>query len=621
MNKKAKREDVVCVICGLPILKDSLVARDGIYYHSKCLDEHAEKERNDRRSAIKIIGLGTALATATFLGADKIASATTIPTGGGISSPKSFVLPQLYFDPPNAQPGQMWYRLDRGVTVYHDGVAEMNVYSGGNHLVLTVSAEGLANGLSDIPNDGADFGPDTMLTAKSPSQYGPPYTQTSGIQEALNYAQSQLRTCFPPQFSSPVRPIYYNVKRVRLLPGLFNISSPIALPFFGEYNGYLTFLPNELEGSGPLATFIIDATSTGLSSMVTINAPTGGYIPNQEISQENFNYIGNFSLVANNNNTQYGLELNIGDDPPHATVEHINFIGNFKERALWYNSDESFIHYLSFFNTNSAINATIYANGGVAYADHLYASGFNYLNLEIGGSQVYISDSLINTLSIGTQNPNNPMGSPFGIGDAVLNNVWFGNAGGIGYTIGLFNGLRGLFLNNAHLKVFATSTTPSQSPPAFYLGYTPTSSRAFNTLYIRSYDMNAIQAVSGAATMLSGDTSGSEWLRTQFANIDACTEYSGFAISTSEFISINGRWIGKPTTPPVPASGTALQNTNPYAVVVYVYGGTVTEILYTPNNGTSVEVSNTTPATIRLNTGDSITLLYSSTPSWAWMGA
>jgi len=52
---------------------------------------------------------------------------------------------------------------------------------------ITVSAKGIANGLSDIPNDGADFGPDTMLNATDPSQIGSPYTQTSGIQEAINY--------------------------------------------------------------------------------------------------------------------------------------------------------------------------------------------------------------------------------------------------------------------------------------------------------------------------------------------------------------------------------------------------------------------------------------------------
>ena len=49
---------------------------------------------------------------------------------------------------------------------------------------ITVSAKGIVNGLSNIPNDGADFGPDTMLGATAPGQYGSPYTETGGIMEA-----------------------------------------------------------------------------------------------------------------------------------------------------------------------------------------------------------------------------------------------------------------------------------------------------------------------------------------------------------------------------------------------------------------------------------------------------
>ena len=54
---------------------------------------------------------------------------------------------------------------------------------------ITVSAKGIANGLSSIPNDGADFGPDTYNPDYSGS--GIPYTQTSGIQEAINYIDNQ----------------------------------------------------------------------------------------------------------------------------------------------------------------------------------------------------------------------------------------------------------------------------------------------------------------------------------------------------------------------------------------------------------------------------------------------
>lgn len=39
---------------------------------------------------------------------------------------------------------------------------------------------------SSILNDGAAWGPDTLQNATSPTQYGPPYSPTSGIQEALN---------------------------------------------------------------------------------------------------------------------------------------------------------------------------------------------------------------------------------------------------------------------------------------------------------------------------------------------------------------------------------------------------------------------------------------------------
>lgn len=65
------------------------------------------------------------------------------------------------------------------------GVLEKNVHGSSG---IIVSSKGVVNGLSDIPNDGSHFGPDTMLGATSPNQTGAPYTQTGGIQEAVNYA-------------------------------------------------------------------------------------------------------------------------------------------------------------------------------------------------------------------------------------------------------------------------------------------------------------------------------------------------------------------------------------------------------------------------------------------------
>ena len=75
---------------------------------------------------------------------------------------------------------------------------------------ILVSSKGIVNGLSNIPNDGADFGPDTTKGATAPGQYGSPYTQTSGIQEANNYSK-------------------VNGDSIKLTSGQFQISQTITI--------------------------------------------------------------------------------------------------------------------------------------------------------------------------------------------------------------------------------------------------------------------------------------------------------------------------------------------------------------------------------------------------------
>lgn len=78
------------------------------------------------------------------------------------------------------------------------------------------------------------------------------------------------------------------------------------------------------------------------------------------------------------------------------------------------------------------------------------------------------------------------------------------------------------------------------------------------------------------------------------------------------------------TTPSVPSSGTAIQNTNPYPVDVYISGGSATQVQVT-RNGTTYTVWSSSiataipPLTIRLDPGDSITITYSTAPSWIWL--
>ena len=55
---------------------------------------------------------------------------------------------------------------------------------------IEVSSKGIANGLSSVINDGADFGPDTTKGATAPGQYGSPYTNAFGTQEAIDYVMT-----------------------------------------------------------------------------------------------------------------------------------------------------------------------------------------------------------------------------------------------------------------------------------------------------------------------------------------------------------------------------------------------------------------------------------------------
>ena len=106
---------------------------------------------------------------------------------------------------------------------------------------ITVSAKGVSNGLSNTFNDGADFGPDTLLNATAPNQYGPPFSNTSGIQEAINYARSfaNPNTAFLPE--------------IYLQPGLYLVHQPIYLKYTS------TNMPAE----------VLQASTTGNASSVS----------------------------------------------------------------------------------------------------------------------------------------------------------------------------------------------------------------------------------------------------------------------------------------------------------------------------------------------------------------
>ena len=91
--------------------------------------------------------------------------------------------------------------------------------------------------------------------------------------------------------------------------------------------------------------------------------------------------------------------------------------------------------------------------------------------------------------------------------------------------------------------------------------------------------------------------------------------------------ALGGQWANSPTTPTIPSSGTPQKNTNPYPVDIYVTGGLITQITTTKSSvSTYVVMNNAAGITISsqgytLQTGDSITMWYSTVPTWVWLAA
>ena len=139
---------------------------------------------------------------------------------------------------------------------------------------ITVSTKGRSNGLSKKINDGADFGVDTTLGATSPSQTGPPYTQTMGAQEAINYIYS---TGYTTSNNFPIK--------LQFLSGHFVLNAPITInPSYPPYYPSLEIygsgqVSTYLEWSGAASSFNIEFSKLGNITMHDMTVTTDGSNP------------------------------------------------------------------------------------------------------------------------------------------------------------------------------------------------------------------------------------------------------------------------------------------------------------------------------------------------------
>ncbi|MEM3860363.1 MAG: hypothetical protein QW478_13370 [Candidatus Micrarchaeaceae archaeon] len=432
---------------------------------------------------------------------------------------------------------------------------------------ITVSGKGISNGLSNIPNDGADFGPDTLLGASSSNQYGPPYTQTSGLQEAWNYAVSVgvLVEGLTGVYEIPVIRIVSNI----------TISAPVT--FSG--NGKMIYNP-KLEGNSSMSPVIFCALNDAYAITYDPNSFNNVNIRVSNITAAGVSGYSPMGIIKadftgtsyNNNNTFESYNLDVSSAYTQAPV----YLGGFFTIMMYnyeaYNGGVAGTYPGGYFNAwtsiqmiggYSAVPITFTNNSGVTAIDLI---GFVAFEVYIGAGYPVASVNIIGNFT-------NAM--------AIYLNS---NVGSITLIGGGFDGDNGVVANGTPLLNVGVSgdtwTVGLLTIKGFYI-----------------QNVSTYTIVGPSITVLNSDITLYE---------------SGVTVTYPLIV---------PTTPSVPASGTAQQNTNPYPVNVYIYGGTVTAIDYTPDGGTAVQVGTSGPATVRLNPNDSITLTYSAAPTWVWTKA
>ncbi len=449
-----------------------------------------------------------------------------------------------------------------------------------------------------------------MLGATAPNQYGSPYTQTSGIQEAFTY----------------LAPTGGEIKASE---GLFLLNAPAtytsehALKFNGVVKG------NGARNSS----WVINGSILMPSQSFMTNYPNQPLVTFLNTGNYNDGYLdfGNFWIIGTYNSPSTDLAAG------PATNAAVGFqCGN--TTSLEGNGPVSkYIHDIKF--DNCAWAFTSYSGGGPSFYDNLhvdacggdpvlgsmmavydlsshwgkiecFAVPANYV-IGFGSTGGYSTFALIDNLyinpgSLGVFNLQNPNGqSLLSLGKVNL----FGYAND-GNALFAFNGSGNWVVQAGEIY---------QNGSAIIRNFSTTAQQA-------SIQIGSLYSTNSALISLGGPFTSTSSLQISkfYANSLATTPFLPF----SDLPTYIEHYLPTPipSTPAIPASGTAQQNTNLFPVEVYLNGGSVTQVTRT-SNGTSYTVFSSSTGvalaglTVRLEPGDSITLTYTTAPTWTWAPA
>ena len=442
----------------------------------------------------------------------------------------------------------MWYRSDAGVTAHFDSIQNRVVYSSEINDNVNVTSKGIINGLSVLPNDGTGgFGPDTTLDATSVGEIGSPYTQTAGIMEAYNYASSQTN------------------KKIFIKSGNYNITSTISISSDVSIEGEMIGKENADANfyGGSAVGVIVTVLTSGIDAFLIQGTKTAG------ITVSLKNLIVDYTKVTTagygfHTQTVSGANSEVGSVYA-SEFDNLYVLSNDPNVQGFYFGDFLYCHFGRLYSLNG---------GGFYFGNSANSTSFNPGNSIIDFLYWQMNDTA---------------------GDISQNGIEFYGTGAINLMvvnyIQIINSASAttgatyetlIELDNCNTTVFNMvdlenlSLASSQDIMVFN-GYGNTFTCINSGVNGRTYNTgstgsgNRIMITPNASNWTVHDLSGGNVYYLSSGN----TTLNSFS-SESKVVYFGD--VPTPTTPSVPASGTAQENTNPYAVDAYLYGGTVTEI-------------------------------------------
>ena len=392
-------------------------------------------------------------------------------------------------------------------------------------------------------------------------------TTTAGIQEAVNYSFEQTIKNFQSYASNNTAPAQMN-PIIRLSEGTFVCADDINVTYTlpsGISAGTFGFT---LIGAGHQATFI-------------------GF------SQKNANGIVFDNTINWNDFIFEDVAFQQINDSCNSLISITGEAGNINQLLM------SNVVCITKTGTNTPVNGGLYNNASNVYAVNCIFLGENVINCE---SQSFVASNCFINWSNSTT------------GSISVSSIYL-----------------------ASCMVGGKSIEISSSLMASATEFDPIPQIILNGNIIFSVKNSAIDTISASPIIVnnSGSTGALQILELDTVPYYSSSDFdliaSGISINNIVIRNIKSTGNGimsypvnTPATPSVPASGTAQENTNPYPVDVYMYGGTVTEIQITKNGTAYTVFSNSTGLALsgqayKLNPGDSITVTYTTAPTWEWL--